>query len=514
VVCAGDGLDIGADDLLAWWAQDGRTRAAVLYLESVSRPHTFADLARRVGRHLPVVAIRSGSSTAGRRASHTASTATPRAVRDALLRSAGILTVDTPSRAAEALAALCWQPLPTGPRIAVVSNTGGAGVLAADACVRAGLTVATLSAETRSALSHLLPATAALAGPVDTTATVSPAVFACVLDVVAADTGVDAVVAIGAATDLADPLESVCGAGDGPLLAVRLGQAEGVAVLHPNSRPVPCYADPDAAAAALALALKRAHRLARTCVPVAPDKVDPARARAVIDAALDARPDGGWLDPAEVDELLRAAGIQTAEVQVVRDAEAAVARWRVVGGPVVLKAHVDGLPHKSRAGGVLVGRNTETAVREAVAILAERFGERLRGVVVQPMVDHGAELLVGVTGDAVFGPLLTVGLGGTSTDLVADHSHVLVPTSEADVDEALDELHSAARLFGPGGPDRAAVCDVALRMGWLAALLPEIAEAEINPLVAVAHSVLAVDARMRLAPIRPAPETEDSGACV
>lgn len=500
LVSTGDGLDVAADDLLAWWAADERTEAGVLYLETTRRPHTFSGLARDLTSRMPLVAIRSGRSEAGRRAaaSHTAATATPRAVRDALMHQAGIVAVDDVGQAAATVALLAWQPLPAGRRIGIVSNAGGLGVLAADAVVAAGLAVAAPGPGSRERLAALLPRTAALGGPVDTTATVAPGTFADVVSVLADDPGVDAVLALGAPTDLGDPLAQLgrVAVRTTPLLAVRAGQAATVEPVHGDGRPVPCFADGTTAVTALAGALARRARLGRDSGTTVPDGVDRVRAREVIgDATPD---DDGWLSPTVAYDLLDAAGIPAVAGSVVTDADGAVRCWRSVGGPVVLKADAAGVVHKARAGGVLTGLDSESGVRDGFRTLRERFGPRLRGVLVQPRLPVEHEMLVGVTGDAVFGPMLTVGPGGTGTDLAGDRGHLLVPAAVADVDDVLESLRCAPVVFAGGG--RGHVRDVLLRLGWLATVLPEITAAEINPLLVGAGGVRAVDVRVRIHP--------------
>ena len=511
-VSTGDSTDVNADDLLLWWAADGRTRAAALYVESMRRPRQFARLARRLARRIPVLTVRSGSSDAGRRAaaSHSASTATPRVVRDALFAQAGVLAADDLTDLTALLALVQAQPLPTGPRVAVVSNAGGAGVLAADACARHGLETAPLRETTRAALAALLPPTAAVADPVDTTATVPAATFARVVETVLADPAVDAVVAISAATALGDPLDALDTVLDGrpgrPVVAVRLGQPEAVARSHRTGPWTPSFADPATAVRALAGALGRARWLERGHDPVpAPPGVCDARARAVVDAALAERPEGGWLDPARTVELARAAGLPVVPTTVVHTAQDAVRCWEEAGGPVALKADVEGVVHKSRAGAVRLGLDSARRVRDAAAGLRTAFGDRLRGIVVQPMQEPGPELLVGITGDPLCGPLLTLGLGGTATDLVDDRTHCLVPATAADLDELLGGLRAARLLLGrdDAGALRRAVHDVVTRMGWLAEQLPGLVEAEINPLVWSSGAVRAVDLRARVVPTAP-----------
>ncbi len=185
-----------------------------------------------------------------------------------------------------------------------------------------------------------------------------------------------------------------------------------------------------------------------------------------------------------------------------------MARFSRTGGPVALKAVADGVLHKAAAGGVRLGLGSADAVRQAAEEFVDRFGARLRGLLVQPMASAGAELLVGVTSDAVFGPLVAVGLGGTVTDLALDRTHRLVPLSDADAEEMLGEFRAGEKLFDPGrvpAVDRPAVREVIVRVARLAELLPEVVELDLNPVLAGPDGCVAVDARIRVAP----PPTDD-----
>ncbi|NUT54211.1 MAG: GNAT family N-acetyltransferase [Saccharothrix sp.] len=269
LVSTGDKLDISSNDLLMWWKNDAETRVIALYLESFGNARKFSRLARDVARTKPILAIRAASSEAGQRAaaSHTASTATPSVTRDALFRQAGVIAVDGVPELVDVVLAL-RQPVPAGRSVAVLSNAGGLGVLAADACVRNGLKVAELSAATVAALSGLLAPAASVHNPVDTTAVVDEEKFARCLDVVAADPAVDAVITVTVPTALGDPTGGVHGIPGKPVLAVRTGQTERLA------GDVPCYAEPARAAGALARLVDRAEWLAR------PREFSPATGRA------------------------------------------------------------------------------------------------------------------------------------------------------------------------------------------------------------------------------------------
>jgi len=178
--------------------------------------------------------------------------------------------------------------------------------------------------------------------------------------------------------------------------------------------------------------------------------------------------------------------------------------WRTLGTPVALKADVEGVLHKRAAGAVRTGLASRAHIAAAVRGFRTRFGSRLRGILVQPMSATGLEILVGITADPLVGPMLTVGLGGTTTDLVDDRAHCLVPPTEDDLDQVLAHLRSGPRLLGR--PDAASlqarVRDVAARLSWLADRFPEIVEAEVNPLVVTADGAVAVDVRIRIAPVR------------
>jgi acyl-CoA synthetase (NDP forming) len=429
--------------------------------------------------------------------------------RDALFHQAGVLAVDRLDELIELVATLSWQPLPAGRRLAIISNAGGAGVLAADACEAHGLIVPPLTDRTQRTLRGLLPRGAATANPVDTSAVVSPELFASAVSAVRTDPDVDAVLAVTVATTLIDPSPGIAAAAAGkgaPVVAVRLGQAEhvtGLPVPGPGGT-VPVFAEAAAAAGALAQAATRREWLARPRGDRRPIAgVAGVRAGGVVARFLAERPEGGWLENGQVQDVLEAFGLPLLESVVADGPDAAVAAFTAAGRPVALKVVAEGVLHKAAAGGVRLGLESADAVRRAAAEFAALFGPRLRGYLVQPMAPPGPELLVGVTGDPAFGPLVTLGLGGTATDLAADRTHRLVPLSDADAEEMLGAFHAGALLFDPHRDpplDRRAVVDTVLRIGRLADELPDVAELDLNPLVVGADGCVVVDARIRVAP--------------
>ncbi|KOV90222.1 acyl-CoA synthetase [Nocardia sp. NRRL S-836] len=490
LVSTGDKLDISSNDLLMWWEHDADTRIIALYLESFGNPRKFARIARRVAAAKPVLAIRAATSEAGQRAaaSHTASTATPAVTRDALFRQAGVIAVDSVPELTDAVMALSWQPLPAGRSVAVLSNAGGLGVLAADACVPEGLHMATLSEKTRAALAELVPATASTQNPVDTTAVVTDETFARCLDTIGADPAVDAVITVTVPTALGDPTAGVrnLNLNGKPVLAVRTGQTERLA------GQVPCYAEPARAAAALARLVERADWLARPREFARLGRIDLDGARAIVVKGQ------GWLPPDEVVSLLTAFGLPVLGGTLTTTVEHAVAAQQAYDAPVALKAVADDLLHKSKGGGIELGVTDAAGVAEGFRAFQHRFGDRLRGVFVQPMASGRRELLIGVVTDEKFGPLVVTGLGGVDTDLLDDRAAALAPLSTADADDLLHGYRAAGQVLA--GTDEDAVRDVLLRVAELAGALPEVVELDLNPLVLNENGCVVVDARVRVAP--------------
>ncbi|PRX45856.1 acyl-CoA synthetase (NDP forming) [Prauserella shujinwangii] len=503
LVSAGDKYDISGNDLLLWWQDDPRTAAAVLYLESFGNPRKFGRLARALARTKPLLAVRAASTALAQRAaaSHTAAVATPAVTRDALFEQAGVIAVDTVSELLAVLAVVRWQPLPRGARVAVVSNAGGTGVLAVDACARHGLTLPELGEGTTARLRELLPAQASVRNPVDTTAVVPAETLAGCVDAVMADEDVDAVVVAALPTAVGDPaadLPSRAVRWTKPVLAVRPGQLETVLPAGGSAARLPAYADPESAAQALGRLARYAEWL-REPAAEPPDLggVDVRRARDLVARRLEGPSGEGWLTPGESAELLGSFGLPVVPTEFAADEAAAAALFERFGGrPVAVKASAEGLLHKSAGGGVLLDVRDEAGLREAIAGFRRRFGGTFRGVVVQPMVSHGRELLVGISSDDVFGPLVVFGLGGVDTDLIADRAARLAPLTEADADRLIGALRSSPRLVRDLPVP--AVRDVLLRVGLLAEAVPEVAELDLNPLVVTGEGCVVLDSRVRV----------------
>jgi acyl-CoA synthetase (NDP forming)/RimJ/RimL family protein N-acetyltransferase len=556
-VSVGNKFDVSGNDMLTWWEQDGVTRLAVLYLESFGNPRKFARTARRLGLSMPVLTVYAGRTEEGQRAaaSHTAAVATPLISREALFHQAGIIATPTFGELLDTAALLASQPVPTGSRVAVVSNVGGGGVLAADACVECGLTVHQPSAAVQRRLGRMVPPGGSLTGPVDTTAAIPPDDFRHCLEIVAADDGVDAMLAIILPTATNDLFPAVCAADIGvPFAAVVLHQAEGVRLVPrtqgravapasaagdgaagdgaagegeqtpstaggqaqaaggqaqaaggqppPTAGMVPAYAYPESAARALGQAAR--YGAWRAEPPGSVAEIPGLRgddARALVAGFLTRLPGGGWLRPLEVSELLGCYGIPLAATRLAGNADEAVALAAELGGHVVLKADVPGLLHKSDSGAVALDLRTSDDVREAFQRFAEQFNGRLSGVLVQPMVTGHVEVIIGVVQDPVFGPVVVFGLGGVATEVLGDHSARLAPLTGADAEDLIHSVRAAPLLLGHRGSpavDIAGLKDALLRVSQLADDLPQVAELDLNPVIARPEGILAVDARIRV----------------
>jgi acetate---CoA ligase (ADP-forming) len=505
-VSIGNKADVSSNDLLEWWEDDEETDVVLLYLESFGNPRKFGRIARRVAQRKPILALKAGTTSAGIRAagSHTAALAGAEAAVDALFRQAGVLRVRTLEELVNAAAFFSAQPLPAGRRVAVLTNAGGLGILCADACEAAGLSLPELAPETRAGLAEVLPAEASTGNPVDLLGSATADTYEAALPLVLRDPGVDSVIAlfvppvVARAEDVGAAIARVAQneAPDKPFLAVVVsGEATPDALA--SARHVTTFPYPESAARTLALAADRADWLRRP-LGIAPelDVPDAAAARAMIDSAL--AQGERWLEPSEVNAVLTAYGIPLVPEHVAETVDDAVSAAAELSYPVVVKAAGAGT-HKTEAGGVALRLEDEASVREA----AERIGPP---VLVQPMIVDAAEFLAGAVQDPVFGPLVAFGPGGVMAELIGGTGFRIAPLADVDVDELLLEGKAGELVRGfRGRPpvDAAALGDLLLRLARLAADVPEIAELDLNPVLAkVDGGCVAVDARIRVA--RPA----------
>jgi acetate---CoA ligase (ADP-forming) len=497
-VSIGNKADVSSNDLLEYWEDDPSTNVVVLYLESFGNPRKFARVARRVGLEKPIVALKAGRTSAGAQAasSHTAALAGSEAAVDALFQQAGVLRVDTLEELLDVTALLSQQSLPAGPRVGVLTNAGGLGILCADACEAAGLELPPLAEATQAALREALPAEASTANPVDMLGSAVGTSYERVLPVLLRDPGIDAVIVLfvppvqaGADEVAAAVAAAVRGEREKPVLACFV--AEGAAPAALRDSGVTAFGYPESAARALGRAAERAAWLRRPLGRVPERSVDRAAARAIVD--------GGdrWLTPPEARALLDAYGIPVVQERAAGSTDEAVDAARELGFPVVVKTALAGA-HKTETGGVAVDLRDEAAVRSA----ADRIGAPL---LLQPFVRGRVELLVGAVQDPTFGPLVGIGVGGTLAELVGDISYRLAPLTDVDADELVDGGRVGRLVAGfRGAPpvDRSSLVELLHGLSRLVEDVPEVAELDLNPVLAGPEGCVAVDTRVRVA--RPA----------
>jgi len=512
-VSLGNKLDVSGNDLLLYWEDDPRTRVLALYLESFGNPGKFVRHAARISRRKPIVTLKAGRSQAGARAgaSHTAAVATPDEMVSALLRKAGVIRVSTTAELLDVAQLLVDQPLPAGFRLGILGNSGGPGILAADAAEDSGLTVTPLSPATRLALRDAVPRLAGDANPVDLGAAAGPEEFERALAVLLGSGEIDAVVVIYAALTVGEPpavaaaiRRAAASAAGVPVAAALFGTDGSGGLADPAVAlpAVPVYQFPESAVRAIGHAARHAAWVRRPpgTVPWRSD-VDLEAARGIVAAALAAQPSGGWLTAAEAAGLVGAFGIPACPTLPAYTADEAVAAAAQIGYPVVLKLGGRSV-HRSDVGGVRLGLDSEDDVRAAFTTVSG-VGESGDGVVVQPHVQPGLELLVGVNRIAPYPPLVVVGLGGTATELLADRTTRLAPLTDLDAGDMLDGLRCAPLLSGYRGRPpvaRTTVEDLLLRVGLLADEVPELAELDLNPIIATPAGVTVVDVKIRLRP--------------
>jgi acetyl coenzyme A synthetase (ADP forming)-like protein len=520
-VSVGNKADVSGNDLLQHWENDPNTHVILFYLESFGNPRKFARLARRIARRKPIVAVKSGRTIADSRAasSHTAALASPDVAVDALFRQTGVIRVDTLEELLNTAQVLSSQPLPRGPHVAIVSNAGGPGILAADACTGAGLDVIELSPVTQEALRAFVARDASVRNPIDLVAGATPEQFERALRVVLADDAIDAVLVIFVpplvtrAQDVARAIAAAArDAGPKPVVACFLGREGVPGELRGDgsTRPVPSFAFPESAARALARAADLAEWRSQPegAEPGFPD-LDTDGARKLVAARLAGAPEEGvWLDAEEASSLLGCFGIPVARSRLASSADDAVHAAEALGYPVVLKAGAPELVHKSDVGGVALGLEDAAAVRRAFGEMARRLGDAMGGAIVQATAAPGVETIVGVTQDPSFGPLVLFGLGGVTAELLADRALRIVPLTDEDAHRLVRSLRGSPLLFGYRGRpavDVAALEDLILRVGRLADELPEVTEMDLNPVVVSEHGAVALDLKIHCARAAPPP---------
>jgi acyl-CoA synthetase (NDP forming) len=513
-VSVGNKADVSGNDLLQCWEDDPRIGVILMYVENFGNPRRFLEIASRVTRKKPIIVVKSGRSKVGARAasSHTGALAASDVAIDALLAQSGVLRAGSVEELFDLAMAFGGQPLPVTRRVAVVTNSGGPGILAADALEAQGMSVAELDARTVERLRPILPEDASLRNPLDLMASASPRGYRAALEALLSDPGIDAIMSIFVPPlgirqeDIAEAIVAAkSGENHKPLLAVLMGRQglpQGKAELHAVG--VPAYIFPESAARALG-AMCRYREWRERPLPVPePLEVDAPAAQGILARARAAG--RARLDEIEARDLLAAYGILTPEAVLATTEDEAIHSADRMGYPVVMKVMAPAILHKSDVGGVRVGIGNAPEARDAWReIMAGARRARpeavITGIMIQPMVAEGREMIVGMTRDPSVGALLMFGLGGTLVEVLGDVVFRLAPINRLDAAEMVRGIRSIRLLQGVRGAPPASLTaleDVLLRVSRLVTDFPEIAELDINPVLAFADRAVAVDARVML----------------
>ena len=503
-VSVGNKADVSANDLLHYWEGDDHTDVILLYVESFGNPRRFARIARRIGRSKPIVAVKSGRTGAGKRAagSHTAALAESDVAVEALFRQTGVLRAETLEEMFDLALVLGSQPLPRGNKVAILTNAGGPGILAADALEAQGMEIAELSDGVRAQLAAFLPEEASTTNPVDMIAGAGASEYAQAAEVLLKADEVDALILIHAPIEashlisvedaLHDVLERIDEDDHKPVLTCLMG-AGGRGPARKLRRGVPSYAFPEAAARVLGRVREyAAWREEPLGSEPELDRFDVEAAREVVDTIRSER-GGGWMLPDEVQALAEACGLPLLQGTVAASADEAIAAADKHGYPVVAKLVSRTLVHKTDLGGVQLNLDDADAVRVAFDTIRGALEDTnqldaFEGVLIQPMLAGGVEIMAGMTEDPVFGPLIAFGLGGIHVEVLGDVVFRVAPLTDKDAHEMVHGIRGRKLLEGYRGhppADEPALEDMLLRLSKLVDEVAAIDDLDINPAFAL-----------------------------
>jgi acetyltransferase len=519
-ISIGSMLDVDWGDLIDYLGDDPYTKCIVIYMESIGDARSFLSASREVALSKPIIVIKAGRTEAAAKAaaSHTGSLTGSDEVLDAAFRRVGVLRVSSISEVFDMADVLAKQPRPKGPRLAILTNAGGPGVLATDALIENQGELAPISPETMTALNKILPSPWSHNNPIDILGDADPQRYARSLEITAKDPAIDGLLVILTPQAMTDPtataenLRQYAKISGKPVLASWMGGAAVEAGDHIlNQVGIPNYQYPDTAAYVFTLMWQSSYNLQGIYqtpqLPVDSDTAITARERAEEVVAL-ARSEGRTvLTEIESKQLLSAYGIPTVKTVIAANADAAVAAAQDLGYPIVLKLHSRTITHKTDVGGVQLNLRDAEAVRTAFRAIEEsvraRAGEgHFQGVSVQPMIKlDGYEIIIGSTLDPQFGPVLLFGTGGQLVEVFKDRALALPPLNTTLARRMMEQTKIFTALKGVRGRppvDLAAVEQLLVRFSHLVVEQKWIKEVDINPLLASPERLLALDARVIL----------------
>jgi acetyl coenzyme A synthetase (ADP forming)-like protein len=514
-VSLGNKSDVDEVALLEAWNADAHSKVILAYLEGISDGPGFIRAAREVTRNTPVVAIKSGTTAAGTRAasSHTGSLAGSEAAYAAAFEQSGILRARTMSELFDLALLFAYQPPIKGNRLAIVTNAGGPGIITTDAVERTGMVMAQFTTATHERLGRELPPTANIYNPIDIIGDARSDRYRIGLDAALKDANVDAVVVLltpQAQTDLIETVEVIAelaGQHDKPVVTSFMGgYSLGPALELLTEHRIPNYTFPERAVESLASAYQHALHTQKPAPTYRSFEVDKERvAKLFAEVRASGRVELGEI---EARDVMEAYGMRLPQSRLARSPEEAAQIAAEIGFPVVMKISSPDILHKSDIGGVKVGVSDAASARDTYELIEYRARKyspdaRVWGVLVQEMVRKGREILVGVSRDPQFGPLVGVGMGGIYVEVLKDIAFRLAPLSEQEAREQLRSIRTFPLLRGVRGEpqaDIAAVEETVLRVSQLVTDFPEIVEMDINPLVAHndGEGAIVLDARIIL----------------
>ena len=513
-VSVGNKPDVSVSDLLVEWESDPTIKVILMYVENFGNPRRFLEIASRITKVKPIIVVKSGRSRAGALAasSHTGALAVDDIAVDAMLTQAGVLRASSVEELFEMAIGFGARAMPRSRCTAVLTNAGGPGILAADALVMYGLQLAELGEATIASLRPLFPAEASIRNPLDMIASATPAGYKTALTALLADPGVDAAVPIFVPPfgvkqeDVAEAIASAAATQPTkPVFAVLMGR-EGLPLGRAELRKagIPAYIFPESAARALSAINRQVEWAARPAANPAALDVDRGAATAILDGAM--RDGRESLTEFESLALLRAYGIPVAESRFATGQGDLAAAGQALGYPLVIKLVSPDVSHKTDVGGVRLGITSEAQLNEEYHELIRNVrdrapGAKVNGVLVQQMVSGGCETIVGISRDPSFGSLVMFGLGGIFVEALQDVMFRMTPIDDAQALEMIMGIRGARVLGGMRGAapvDHPALAAAVRRIAQLGADFPEILELDVNPLLAMAHGAIAVDARVLL----------------
>ncbi len=506
----GNACDVSIPEIIEHWGQDEQTKVIVVHIESLPDPRAFLEVATRVARRKPILAMKVGRTAEGAKAvsSHTGGLMKQDTAIELIFEKTGIVAFRNIEELCQSAIGFASQPVPAGNRVGMIANTGGPAIIATDELIEGGMVMPPLSERTEALLREKLYPEASVNNPIDVLATAGPQHFAAAINALLDDDGIDAIFlnfvtpffvdTLGVAREIADANRRSHKPIVATVMTEKKGWAETLAVIRDSG--VPTYDMPETGAKVLASMARYAALLKRPAErPASFSDVDASRARLIITAARQASrarlaADKGF-------ELLTCYGIPVAQYTSANNAEECLAAAAEIGYPVVLKVDAETVVHKTESGGVVLGIGDRDALREQAEQLAARFADASPRLLVQEQVPEGREVIVGAKAVEGLGHVVMFGLGGIYVEVLKDVSFKITPVTEREAQEMIESLQTYPLLTGvrgQAGVDLEALIEVIQRVSQMLVDNAEIRELDINPLFAFQNGAKAADVRVMI----------------